>query len=245
MKINRSFKWNQLIIIFGLMFLTVSFSSNVYSQESLFQTIELTNNKFELTLKVSNDQLSINVVKNNISWSCKPKPISGSSPKISTFQLNYEESALILTDIDYVLIEDLLKCKDTGYLNVSHIPREAGFLVDINLKHGIFIGIDAVSARPSTYAAIVAKLDSNRLLVDLPGAYSPRKSIKALQKNAFTYNETEPARISLDGRYVSVSGSPNCGGQPGVWDLKKRKPVTFPHASDAERQNQCEALFTK
>jgi hypothetical protein len=202
-------------------------------------------NARQWTITVSSDHLNLKVDSPEKSWSCKIIGLETNGRRISNLKLNYEETALILTDVDYLPVNKLQNCEEVS-LKSSHIPDKSGFLVDINLQYGIYLALDTVYTSPFAYAAIVAKLSSRKLLVNLPGAYLPRASLKQLQKNAFQYNEeTDSPRISLNGRYVSASGSINCGGHPGVWDLKTKRAVTFPDVSQSERKEQCEALFSK
>jgi hypothetical protein len=220
-------------------------SATLTSNAFAYSIPELNIQSKQLRISVSPDRRTLKIQSPDKSWTCKVTDIQGDNKTISALRLNYEESALILTSVDYLALDTLHKCNNATAAALR-IPPKAGFLVDINLRHQIYLALDTVQTSPFAYVAIVAKLGSTKLLVDLPGAYSPRSSLKQLQKHAFSYSpEEESPRISLDGRYVSPAGLPDCGGQPGVWDLKTKKAVVFPKLAEHEAAEKCAALFAK
>ena len=160
------------------------------------------------------------------------------------FWLNYEQTAFILADVEYLAIEDLMLCSKST--KVRTVPEGAGGIADINLKHGVYVALDIVSDRPSQYLATVAKIDSIKPLILLPGAYYSQQSINKLRRYAFTYSDQ--AKISPDGRYVAVNGSIDCqsAATVGVWDLLTKKRVILkPKSEKDDVVQRCQALFDK
>ncbi len=148
--------------------------------------------------------------------------------------------AVIVSDRGFVLISDLATCRTEAPIHVIQIPKGVGFLSDINVSKGIYVSLDFVSTRPTSYLATVAKLGSKKNLVDLDGAYISKKGVNKLQETAFTSSgEAGSSTISPDGRYVAPNGQIDCSenAYPGVWDINKNKRVFL--ASDA-----CNRLFS-
>ncbi|MGF6244193.1 hypothetical protein P3T42_005958 [Paraburkholderia sp. GAS38] len=151
--------------------------------------------------------------------------------------LNWNKQVILLSDVDYVSVADVLACRG-GKVSASRIPARVGFVVDVNLKRNIYLSLDAVSAGPLTFAATVARLGKTTPLADFQGMYMPEKRFEKIQEEGFDYDDSMPGRISPDGRYVSANGSMDCtdDSYPGIWDLQTRKKVVRPDG--------CEQLFT-
>ncbi|MFL9877152.1 hypothetical protein PQR63_02065 [Herbaspirillum rhizosphaerae] len=164
--------------------------------------------------------------------------------------LSGDGNAIIVTSSQYVLMRDLESCGEKA-ITLFSTPKGSGELKDVNIDANTYLALDFVSTRPLTYLATIAKLGSRKNLIKLPGAYIEGASLKALQKNSFSY--TRQPRISRNGRYVSPDGEMNCrdDSYPGVWDLKMKKKVLIRSAAgnlsdsqrDAEIQMKCENLF--
>jgi hypothetical protein len=195
-----------------------------------------------LKIDVLPDQQTLKINFADKIQTCKIENLQGHKRIISELRLNYEETAVILSNIDYLPIDDLVKC-EKGIARAASVPSKTpGMLADINLTHKLYLSIGYVTVNPMSHLATIAKLGSTRNLIRLPGSYAG-----GTEKTAYSeFDQLDPkAKISLDGRYVSPSDVVSCGGHPGVWDLKTKRAVTFPDASQSERKEQCEALFSK
>lgn len=203
----------------------------------------------KIAFEIGTDSQSLKIKSIKIGEiSCSINNLLADNKKISSLKTNTEKTALILTSMEFISINSLSTCNG-GTVEAQRIPDKVGFLVDVNLKNSIYIALDTVSVQPFGYAATVARLGSAKLLIDLPGAYSPRKSLKVLQKYAFSYNdelqEGQP-KIATNGRYVAVSGEVDCSTNAviGVWDLQTKKRVVFKSTSDQEDlDKKCGMLF--
>jgi hypothetical protein len=153
-----------------------------------------------------------------------------------TPKLNWNHQVVLLTDTAFVSVSDVTACSG-GKVAPSSIPKDVGFVVDVNLQERLYLALDAVSAGPISYAATVAKLGSSRPIGHFPGEYGRAKSMSELQREGFGYSETNPGRISSDGRYVSADGSMECAiySHPGVWDLQTGKQIV--------KNEGCQGLF--
>ncbi len=195
-----------------------------------------------LKVAVEPDQQALKFTISEKSWRCKVENLQGYKRNISELRLNYEETALILSNVDYLPLESIYKCEN-GFTKAYSVPNKTpGMLVDINLKHKLYLSVGYVTLNPTSYLATIAKLGSTKNLIRLPGSYA-----NANEKTAYyEFDQLDPkAKISIDGRYVSPSDVVSCGGNPGVWDLKTKRAVTFPDASHSENQELCNALFAK
>lgn len=164
-------------------------------------------------------------------------------------QSSSDGEALIVSDTEYVLVKDLLRCWGIR-LEKNRIPDKVGTLVDINIKKGIYLTVDPISTSPLSFLATVARLGSSRGLTTIPGSYVKSYSVKKLQRFGFSYDETRArGRFSVNGNYVSPNGEIDCSrdAYPGVWDIARNRKVIAPHdvqvwGSDATRK-WCDVLF--
>jgi hypothetical protein len=159
-------------------------------------------------------------------------------PKVedSAALFNWDKTIVILGSREYVPVDALVACNG-GVVTVEHIPAKVGAVADVNVAKNLYLALDLVSVSPYSYTATVAHLGSTRPIADFPGMYGATKGRSRIEKEAFIYDESTPARISPDGRYVSVDGSMQCGvdSYPGVWDLGRKQKVV--------RGDGCESLF--
>lgn len=159
-------------------------------------------------------------------------------------RLSSDGSALLISTSAYVSSLDLKECNPAEIVHATQVPDELGALADVSLPGQIYIGMVPVSMQPLSYLAVVARLGSTKNLISLPGAYVDAKPTAELQDAAFFYDEqTGPfPLVSKNGRYVAISGSPDCSADsiPGVWDMRsKRKVVTA-----ASFAGDCMKLFS-
>jgi hypothetical protein len=141
-------------------------------------------------------------------------------------RFNWNKSIIILTDIDFVTLDDVQTCSG-GSAQPSEIPKKVGFLVDVNPRYGIYLALDVVAVSPMAFSATVARLGTTHSLLNAPGIFSWKKSEERVKEEAFGYVESTSGRISSNGRYVSADGTMDCtsNAYPGVWDLLLRKNV--------------------
>lgn len=140
---------------------------------------------------------------------------------------SYDGDAVILSDRDYIKRSDLYSCNGSKIKSLT-IPRDVGFLSDININNNIYVSLDFVMTRPNQYLATVAKLQSSVNLVSIKGAYKNGAPLNSLKKYAFTTSgEAGASIISVDGKYVAPDGVADCGrsAHPGVWDIANNKRI--------------------
>jgi hypothetical protein len=141
---------------------------------------------------------------------------------------SYDKSAVMVSEMDYVLKQDLLRCQTGHAVRVFSIPSNVGVLSDINVSKGIYVALDFVSTQPITYLATVARVGSSRNLVSINGAYVAGRKLADIKKFAFgSSGGAGTSIISPDGRYVAPDGQMDCteGAYPGVWDIQRNRRV--------------------
>ena len=165
---------------------------------------------------------------------CAVKGIKGNGI-VSNLILNSQKDAIIVSDTDFVLVGDIIACKNGSVKAISIPDKVDGFLADVNLRAGIYLALGVQSFPPRLYLATVAKFGSSKNLVKLPGS-----TLGGTDKTAFTYDEQRPGRISSDGRYVAPSGVIECDedSYPGVWDIEKKVRVVIRTSGDREKAEQ-------
>jgi hypothetical protein len=165
---------------------------------------------------------------------------------ISQAKLSFDGSAVILSENSYVPIKDIVSCGSTP-VTVYSTPIKAGMLVDINIKSKLYIALLPVTSQPPSYLATVGTVGSMTNIVSLPGAYIDKQSHKKRLESAFSYSEDggPVAKISLNGKYVSVNGVIDCNedAHPGVWDVKNNRKVNI-IGEVSPRNVKCQSLFS-
>lgn len=182
--------------------------------------------------------------------------------------LSNDQSVVIVSDVGYIRLSDILRCKENRELR-EHKIRGAYRLTDINLRNQIYVSAKTLpSDSHLPCVATVAKISSTRNLVSLPGALVPGLSEADLLDHAFSC----PRRsfVSPNGRYVALekidcsengrAGTSDSwddpssrGGDPysdpkrftGVWDVKENKRVLFSLQQYTEKEisAKCSSLF--
>lgn len=171
--------------------------------------------------------------------------------KADSAEPSSDGAALIVSDTEYVLMDDLSRCGASD-LPKKSIPAETGSLIDVNIEQGLYLSIDVISTPPLRFLATVARIGTSRNLVDLPGSYVGSMPLEQLQRYGFAYEASfTKGRISADGRFVSPSGVMDCGlhGYPGVWDISANRRVVAPadvqeHGIEAI-SSWCRSLFSR
>lgn len=148
-------------------------------------------------------------------------------------RFNWNKSVIILTDIDFVTVQDIQTCAG-GRVRSSRIPKTVGFLVDVNPRYGIYLALDIEAVSPMAFSATVARLGATHSVLDAPGIFNREKGEERVKEEAFGYADSTPGRISSNGRYVSADGTMDCtsNAYPGVWDLLLRKNVISEEGCD-------------
>lgn len=171
--------------------------------------------------------------------------------KADSAEPSSDGAALIVSDTEYVLIEDLSRCEQARP-SKKRIPAAAGTLIDLNINKGIYLSIDSISTTPLSFLATIARIGTSRNLVDIPGAYVPSMPLEQLQKYGFAYDDSRAkGRLSADGRFASPNGEMDCGpdSYPGVWDISANRKVVAPpdvQEHGAERiAYWCRLLFSR
>lgn len=165
---------------------------------------------------------------------------------IEQAKLSFDQSAIIVSANGYIPTDKLNSCGDSSIKPLT-IPAAAGILVDISVKNNVYIALLPVSTQPFSYLATVGRVGKLKNVISLPGAYVVRQSRTRQLQQAFSYSEDggPSAKISLNGRYVTVDGSMDCSenAYPGVWDIKKNRRVLI--IEDPYPMNEkCQLLFS-
>ena len=171
----------------------------------------------DMAFSVGSDGRSLVVIELNNAAGTRRCPVDGS---VSQARISFDSAAVIVSENAYVLMSDFARCH-VAAARLLRTPPRAGMLADVNVRHGLYISLSPVSTGPMSFVATVAKLGSQRNLVSLPGSYVPGESVQLQLRRAFSYDDANGpyAKISLNGRYVSVSGVVDCApdAYPGVW----------------------------
>ncbi|NSX06284.1 hypothetical protein [Cupriavidus gilardii] len=150
--------------------------------------------------------------------------------KADSAEPSSDGAALIVSDTEYVLMEDLSRCEQARPSKKS-IPAAAGTLIDLNINKDIYLSIDPISTTPPSFLATIARIGTSRNLVGIPGAYVKSMPLEQLQKYGFAYDDSRAkGRLSADGRFASPNGEMDCGpnSYPGVWDISANRKVVAP-----------------
>jgi len=152
---------------------------------------------------------------------------------------SYDNSAILISQTDYVVKQDLVQCQVDRKVHVFSIPSNVGVLSDINISKGIYVALDFVSTQPFLYLATVARVGSSKNLVSIRGAYITGMRPRELRRFAFGGSgDAGMSIISPDGKFVAPDGKIDCtdGAYPGVWSVEGNRRVLT--SDDA-----CSALF--
>lgn len=160
--------------------------------------------------------------------------------------LSFDKKTLMISTNGYVKTQSLINCSEKT-VPIEHTPSKNGYLVDFNSLKKRYIALDFVALQPMSYIAYVGEIGKRKNIIDLPGAYSDKKSLKKMQSEGFGYMEESiySPRISLNGRYATVSGEIHCSSDshPGVWNLERNRKVIF--SDDVDSSEKCESLFAQ
>ncbi|WP_353328070.1 hypothetical protein [Chitiniphilus shinanonensis] len=76
--------------------------------------------------------------------------------------VSFDGEAVILSEREYVPVRGLVQCKEQVPVVVKEIPEGVGFLVDINIRKGIYLTLDFISTNPLSYLATVARIGHSK-----------------------------------------------------------------------------------
>ncbi|WP_337264495.1 MULTISPECIES: hypothetical protein [unclassified Serratia (in: enterobacteria)] len=156
----------------------------------------------------------------------------------------------------YMIVDELRKCKD-GNVELYKSPDPKKYtLVDINFKRKLYLSL--LNSNINIYQAIIAHFGSDENLIKAPGFAGFDDNLDA---QGFPLPFHGQSVISPDGKYVAPVGiSAQCRDNnipdylqsfPGVWDIEKKKRVTFKSklddldqlANEQEINDKCNDLF--
>ena len=180
-----------------------------------------------------------------------PGSVNSGSCRLSTrawrARLSFDGLTLFVSENGYVPVQELRTC-GAAPVQVLTTPAVAGLLEDVNTFKSLYVGLLPVSTQPISYLAVVGRIGSTKNLSSLPGAYLDSLTKRGRQQRAFVYaDEAGPfAKISLDGRYVSVNGKLDCSrdAYPGIWDLPLHRKVVL-KGNPQEQELACQQLFAQ
>ncbi|CAG4928442.1 hypothetical protein [Paraburkholderia saeva] len=137
--------------------------------------------------------------------------------------LSSDGEAVIVSGTGYVPVGELSRCKADVPVHVRRAAPQVGFLSDVNIKAGIYASMVPVGVSPLSFLAVVAKIGSDRNLVQKPGFYRTTVSESKLEEEAAS--DMNPV-LSLDGKYISVDRH-QCGSDPevNVIEIKSGKTI--------------------
>lgn len=168
------------------------------------------------------------IKKSGIVRRCMTDQISGD------IKLSSDEKSVIVSGTSFIPVRDLLQCDPEKIIHVRRAAPHVGFLSDVNLRMGLYASLVPVTVNPMSFLAVVAKIGSDKNIINLPGFFriGMRKS-RILREASSSMSPV----ISLDGHYISLDLY-GCGSEGGVdvFDIKLNKMVHIDHAS-------CEKLF--
>ncbi|NUA28133.1 hypothetical protein [Cupriavidus basilensis] len=149
-------------------------------------------------------------------------------------RLSSDRELVIVLGTSYIPVDELMRCKPEVVVRAKKAAPHVGFLSDVNLRAGIYASLVPVSLNPMSFLVVVAKIGSDKNIVNLPGFYMAGMRSSKMRREASS--NVLPV-ISLDGRYVSMSLH-SCGSNEyvDVVEIRSRKWTRIERAS-------CEKLF--
>lgn len=144
-------------------------------------------------------------------------------------RLSSDRELVIVSGTSYITVDKLMHCKPEVVVRAKMAAPHVGFLSDVNLRAGIYASLVPVSLNPMSFLAVVAKIGSDKNIVNLPGFYMAGMRSSKMRREA---SPSVSPVISLDGRYVSL-GLHSCGSNEyvDVVDIKSSKWTRIERAS--------------
>lgn len=116
-------------------------------------------------------------------------------------KMSSDKGAVIISGTSYVPVAKLERCDSNVAIHATKAAPHVGFLTDVNLKTGIYTSLIPISVNPMGFVAVVAKVGSDRNLVNFPGFY--RSGVKQSTLLSEASADMSPT-LSVDARYVSL-----------------------------------------
>ncbi|CAE6742100.1 MULTISPECIES: hypothetical protein [Paraburkholderia] len=149
-------------------------------------------------------------------------------------KLSSDGQSAIVSGTSFIPVSDLMQCDPTKIVYATLAAPHVGFLSDVNLRMGLYASLVPVTVNPMSYLAVVAKIGSDKNIVNLPGFY--RVGVRAPKNLPEASSNISPV-ISLDGHYISLDlYSCDFDGYMDVFDIELNKKTRI----DREL---CEKLF--
>jgi hypothetical protein len=149
-------------------------------------------------------------------------------------KLSSDGQSVIVSGTSFVKIEDLMQCDSGKVVRAKRAAPHVGFLSDVNLRVGLYASLVPVSAHPMSFLAVVAKIGSDKNIIDLPGFYQSGMRVSQMLSEA---SSTMLPVISLDGRYLSLDAY-SCESDKyiDVFDIASKRKTGVSH-------ELCEEIF--
>lgn len=116
-------------------------------------------------------------------------------------KMSSDGQAVIISGTSYIPIANLERCNSDVVIHATKAAPHVGFLTDVNLKAGIYASLLPLSVNPMSFVAVVAKIGSDRNLINLSGFY--RAGVKQSTLLSEASSDMSPT-LSVDARYVSL-----------------------------------------
>jgi hypothetical protein len=149
--------------------------------------------------------------------------------KLLGIRLSSDRELVIVSGTSYIPVDKLMGCKPDVVVRAKKAALHVGFLSDVNLRAGIYASLVPVSLSPMSFMVVVAKIASDKNIVNLPGFYT--SGMRSSKMRGEVSPNVLPV-ISLDGRYVSLDLH-SCGSSEyvDVVDIKSGKWTRIERAS--------------
>ncbi|MCT8354433.1 MULTISPECIES: hypothetical protein [Photorhabdus] len=152
----------------------------------------------------------------------------------------------------YLLINELKECKN-GQVKLYKSPDpDNNMLQDINFNKQLYLSLGIEDK--DSWSATISYFGSNENLIKAPGFYDKNRHDSIGE--GFSIGGNGYGKISPNGQYVAPNGLGCDDGEygeimPGVWDIGKKKWITFPRRWDDlgrvinsdEVYEKCKKLF--
>ncbi|CAE6770486.1 hypothetical protein [Paraburkholderia domus] len=149
-------------------------------------------------------------------------------------KLSSDGQSAIVSGTSFIPVSDLMQCDPTKIVYAKLAAPHVGFLSDVNLRAGLYASLVPVAVNPMSFLAVVAKIGSDKNIVNLPGFY--RVGVRVPKILSEASSNISPV-ISLDGHYISLDlYSCDFDGYMDAFDIELNKKTRI----DREL---CEKLF--
>ncbi|WP_341312353.1 hypothetical protein WN982_12725 [Paraburkholderia sp. IMGN_8] len=116
-------------------------------------------------------------------------------------KVSSDRQAVIISGTSYIPTADLERCNSDVVTHAIKAAPHVGFLADVNLNARIYVSLIPLSVNPMSFVAVVAKIGSDRNLINLQGFYGAGVKQSTLLSEA---SSVMSPTLSVDARYVSL-----------------------------------------